>query len=151
MHYHLEVIMPPADDVRVAITEIMKPFDEGEEDSHHPFWDWWVIGGRWSGNKLLSTVGSLDQFYERLKAMKITVSSITCGKQTLSPPDQADKVNALWNEIFPDAPMKECPLFDSYKGGDGDVMAYGELPTSIGCERVIVAAPNYKGEGLEAV
>jgi hypothetical protein len=31
MHYHLEVILPPTDDVQAAITQIMAPFDENRD------------------------------------------------------------------------------------------------------------------------
>jgi len=59
MHSLLEIIMPPTDDVEGAIATIMAPFneqpDEDQEDvSSYTFWDWYVIGGRFSGSKLQS-------------------------------------------------------------------------------------------------
>lgn len=55
MHYCLELIMPPTDDVKAAVEQILAPFREENTDpdaSRQPFWDWYIVGGRWSGHKL---------------------------------------------------------------------------------------------------
>ena len=158
MHYQLEIIMPPTDDVSAAVKEILTPFDENAEDSEdrsmrYVFWDYWLIGGRWSGNKLLSLLGDerLDAFRQLLADRHITAAGLQWGKPTLSPADQRPIVDAMWRDAFPDAPIFECPLFDYYKGNSGDVMMLKEAPRAITCQRVIVAAPDYKGERLESV
>lgn len=157
MHYHLEIVMPPTDDVKGAVEQIMAPFDENadrsdEDASSSPFWDWWQLGGRYSGSKMLDALGRerLDAFYKALTEAKVTVSSFTAGKQTLQPACQAGKVDALWNDMFPDAPVKQCPIFDNYKADNGDVMRLSDLPPRVEAEHVIIAGPNWKGEKLEA-
>lgn len=49
-HFSVLVITDPRDDVEETVTRLLAPYDEqGEwfrEESH---WDWWVIGGRWTG------------------------------------------------------------------------------------------------------
>ena len=154
MHYHLEIVMPPTDDVDAAVKEILAPFDENDgTDRSHAFWDYWVIGGRWGGAKLMAAFEQtrLDEFYARLKDAKVTVSGLQFGKQTLSPGGQEETVDRLWNETFPESPVKVCPVFDNYKGSYGDVMRLGDYPAALTCVHVIVAALDYKGEKLEAV
>lgn len=165
MHYHMEIIMPPTDDVEAAVTEILKPFSEQreEEDEDHSgrgFWDWWVIGGRFAGRKFQATLDAdkLDAFYKELTSRNVTVAGLTAGKQELAPASQIPMVDALWSEYFPQAAGKPCPLFnhsnDQYKNDsliDGDVCRLSDAPSDFkDISRVIFASPNYKGEGLEA-
>jgi hypothetical protein len=155
MHYQLEIIMPSVDDVDASVTEILRQFDEnagGEDISRHAFWDYWAIGGRWSGNKLRAILGEdrIAAFREVLHERRITVSAVTFGKQTLQPASQAELVNRLWNDAFPDSPVKICPLFDNYKVPFGDIMTLKDCPRTLECSHVIIAGPRYDGSGLEA-
>jgi hypothetical protein len=156
MHYHLEIVMPPTDDVEAAVTLILAPFDEngnGEDYSaRSAFWDYWVIGGRWGGSKLLATLGKdrVDAFYKILADAKITVSGLQFGKQTLEPSSQIDTVDMLWRDAFPDSPVRECPLFDNYKGQYGDIMPLRDCPKDMTCSHIIIAGPRFRGDGVEA-
>ncbi|HEY6437871.1 MAG TPA: hypothetical protein VIY47_14870, partial [Ignavibacteriaceae bacterium] len=101
MHYHLEIIMPPTDNVKEKISEILAPFDEDPKDDErgrNAFWDWYVIGGRYSGQHLLSKYEGekLEAFYEELNRNNITVSGLVSGKQELKPVEQIPFVDALW-------------------------------------------------------
>lgn len=49
MHYFAAVVVPKDADVEKAVTEAMAPFDENDGDNPAGEWDWWVIGGRWTG------------------------------------------------------------------------------------------------------
>lgn len=155
MHYHLEVIMPPVpnDEIERRVSQIMEPFDEngdGREPNPHAFWDFWVIGGRWSQQHLTSGLNqeTLDAFGKRLQEEKITVSGLQSGKQEINPADQIPKVDAIWREFFPDFPGKHCPLFkhaDPMGQYDNhtqwpDVMPVGELPSGAEASHLIVAA-----------
>jgi hypothetical protein len=158
MHYHLEIITPPNEDVKTVVEKILAPFDENgdkkEEDysAKHAFWDWWQVGGRYSGNKLLARLGEdrIASFRKLLHDQHITVSDFRAGKPTLSPADQAETVNMLWRDAFPDWPSVACPLFDNYKSDTGDVMKLEEVSEGLACSHVIVAGPNYSGENIEA-
>jgi hypothetical protein len=157
MHYHLEIVMPPTDDVTAAIEQILAPFDEnGANDEDHStryaFWDWWQIGGRYGSDKMLAAFDKdrVAAFYKLLNESKITISGVRAGKPTLQPVDQAETVNMMWGDAFPESPVRECPLFDNYTGDNGDVMKLADVPTGVTCSHVIVAA-HYKDEGLEAV
>lgn len=115
MHYHLEIIMPPTNDVPAAIKDIMEPFYEGDDENTNTFWDFWVIGGRYSGDKLIQSLDAqkLEGFYEWLTDEKITVSGLRFGKREIAPSTQISKVDAKWNELFP-SPNGEfvpCPIF----------------------------------------
>ena len=39
MHHHLEIVMPPVEDVEKAVSGIMEPFSEYYEDNTQAFWD----------------------------------------------------------------------------------------------------------------
>lgn len=151
MHYHMEIVMPPTEDVEAAIAQIMAPFDENTSE-RHAFWDWYVVGGRWSGNKLMADVeeARLKIFYDLLKEKNITVSDLRRGKERLQPESQIETVNKLWRKIFPNSKLKECPLFDNYKGGDGDIQKLGEVSPRVSCSTVIVAGLDYDGKKLKA-
>lgn len=162
MHHHLEIIMPPTEDVKAAVSRILGPFDESGEDedgipNKHAFWDFYVIGGRFSGVKLEAMLGQqdLEEFNAELASRGVTVSGVQFGKPELSPASQIPMVDALWNEFFPKSPIKVCPLFkhfnDQYKDSNGfpDVMRLADVPWPLKASRVIVAGTTHS-DGLEA-
>lgn len=166
MHFHCEIVIPPTVDIEAAVAAVMKPFDESERDgegaSGHPFWDFWVIGGRFAGHKLMARYdqAKLDEFHEWMQAEKITVSGLQCGKQRLQPESQIAKVDAKWNEMFPSATPVPCPIFahsnDQYGKGlsstlPADVVRLSDVPERLACCRAIIAKLPYKdGEPIEA-
>lgn len=152
MHYHLEIIMPPTEDVESAVREIMKPFSENEDGNNNSFWDWYVIGGRFAGAKLNYDKSKEDAFYAWLKEEGVTVSGVQCGKQELSPDTQALKVDAKWAEMFPESGLDTCPLFahyhDQYKDSlqPPDVALLGSVAKDLSASAVIVT----RGDRMEA-
>jgi len=156
MHYHLELVLPPVDDVAAAVEQIMHQYYEGndEEDaSGKPFFDWYEIGGRFSGSKIKAMVSQqkMDAFFAELKNRKITVSGIQFGKQELYPESQIPDVDALWREMCPESGVDVCPLFKHAKDLPKDICKLSELPGGLTCYRTIIAAPTYDGKELEAV
>ena len=113
MHSHLEIILPYVPDVETAIDSLMQPFNECDEKNMHAFWDWYEIGGRWSGTKLTATLDpeALDRFNDELNAMPLTVSAVQCGKPELMPDSQAVLVDQLWRRHFPHSKQQQCPFF----------------------------------------
>lgn len=62
MHYHAEIYLESLDNLNEQLEKIMKPYNENLEvekvtnedgytywDNPKSFWDWWQIGGRWTG------------------------------------------------------------------------------------------------------
>jgi hypothetical protein len=50
MHYLIGVILPfkyDGDKLHEAVGEVLKPWDENDNENGH--WDWWQLGGRWTG------------------------------------------------------------------------------------------------------
>lgn len=161
MHYHLEVIMPPTDDISAALDTIMGPFDENNEESAHPFWDFYVIGGRWAGEKdsCRYDPDKLQTFYDRLHEAGVTVSGFQAGKQRLEPESQIPMVDGVWNELFPTetGEIIPCPVFahsnDQYDSNDllaCDICRVDEIPDNLMAARVIIAVPRFKEEGVRA-
>lgn len=152
MHYTLEVIMPPTDKVEQQLAAIMAPFCESdpgcekEDRNGHPFWDWYVIGGRFSGEKLRQMVPEekLEKFHEWCQTEGVTVSGFQAGKPTLQPASQILRVDMMWREIA--GVDTDCILFDHYKGSRLDICTVAELPAGYTVSRVIVAAPGYDGK-----
>ena len=83
MHYHMEIIMPPTEEVKKQVDNILNPFREDE--SGRGFWDWWEIGGRWAGIKEQAGIDPqrLQGFSDELTRRKVTVSAVQCGKPEL--------------------------------------------------------------------
>jgi len=160
-HFHLEIIMPPVEDVKEAVRQIMNPFREYGQDedgvpNSHPFFEWYVIGGRWDGAKseaLLDTE-KRKQFCEELAKRKITVAAAQFWKPTLDPSSQIPMVNKPWRKFFPESPLKVCPLFshfkDQYKDNDGppNVMRLKDVSMSTKAARVIIAGPQFENGGV---
>jgi len=160
MHFHCEIIIPPTANIEDAVKSVMAKFDENTDDSEehsakYAFWDFWVIGGRWAGHKLMAQYdqAKIDAFYAWMDAEKVTVSGLQFGKHELSPATQIPKVDAKWNEMFPSAVPVKCPLFrhsnDQFgKGLSGslpqDVMRLQDVPDRLTCSRVIFAGPSYE-------
>ena len=170
MHEHLELVMPPqVADINEAVSSVMRPFEEGGDDQYTgAFYDWFVLGGRFAGNKLIQSLGDerVEEFRQWLIDEEITVSSIQFGKQEIRPESQIPRIDAKWNQMFPskDGAIVACPLFkhanDQYGKGtdgmiDGDVSRLDES-CSVKCERVIFAAQAWQSEsrswtgGMEA-
>lgn len=52
MHYLIGVILPfqyGDEKLAEAIEEILKPWDENDGDNENGHWDWWQLGGRFTG------------------------------------------------------------------------------------------------------
>lgn len=164
MHYHCEIVIPPTTDIEAAIASVMEPFNEQpkdpEESTKHTFWDFWVIGGRWAGRKLLAQCDQekLKAFYAWLSEEKITVAGVQFGKQEISPAQQIPKVDAKWNEMFPSAQPRPCPIFrhSNNQHGDGlsgtlphDVQRLSDVSPELKCSRVIFAKPSFESKTNE--
>ena len=105
MHYHCEIIIPPVADVSAALDAILAPFNENddEESGRNGFWDWYVIGGRYSGRKAEAHLDpdALGAFQKWMAAESVMVSGVVFGKQELADPATVQKVDAKWREMFP--------------------------------------------------
>ncbi len=165
-HYHCEVVIPPTDDIEAAVASVLAPFDESpdeaneDQDDRNAFWDFYVIGGRFAGNKMLAKydMAKLEAFEAWLRERGTTVQGLLCGKPELSPASQAAEIDAKWNESFPSDPPIPCPLFahsnDQYgRNGRGrlpeDVLPLAGVPERLRVSRVIFAAPSYSSETNE--
>lgn len=157
-HYHMEIVMPPTKDIRGAVTRLMKNFDEDNEDGYPGFWDFWVIGGRWSGTKIEAAIGDerLKAFNEKLSAKKITVSGVVCGKEELSPASQIAVVDELWSKEFPEF-AGPCPLFQHYNDQYDrkkqilpvDVCTVAAMPHSLSCHTLMISGPDEDDDARE--
>lgn len=67
-HFSVLVITPPDQDLEATISKLMEPFNEnGEGFREGSKWDWWQIGGRWSGlinGKNTAPIGELPENIE---------------------------------------------------------------------------------------
>jgi hypothetical protein len=156
MHYHMEVIMPPTNDVEGVLKKVLEPFNEGadEEVRSHPFWDWYQVGGRYAGSKVEARVTpeEMDKFMDALKELRVTVSSLQWGKQELSPASQIPAVDALWREMCPNGgPV--CTVFKhSGNAINGDVCKLQDMPPNLTAFTVAVVTEQYDGAmGVESL
>jgi hypothetical protein len=156
-HYHLEVIIPPNTDPETVVKQVLAPFDENvdDEDKSNPFWDFYVIGGRWAGTKQEASLdkAKLGEFHAWMTETKVKVKGLQCGKQELADAATIKRVDAKWCEMFPNA-GPHCLLFnhsnDQYSSKDtlpGDICRVGDCPKELTAARVIIAGPSYKNDG----
>jgi len=158
MHYHLEIIMPPFLRVEPAVDKILKPFDENYEDedgykNNHAFWDWWQIGGRYSGSKLEASLDQekLKAFREKLHEMEFTFSGLVCGKEELNPTSQIEVVDGLWQKWFPDSGVKQCPFFNHFdEANNMDICRLDEVSPDATAYQVIIAVNKIYDDELAA-
>ena len=147
MHFHAEIVIPPTaeNEIEGKLRDMLAPFNENNEESSNTFFDYWVLGGRWSGAKIKAKLGrqAIDEFYSWLQERKTTVSSFTAGKQTLRPTNQAAEIDAEWSRRFPEF-AGHCPLFDHYRGTNMDICAVNDIPPSLECETLVIAAPHWE-------
>ena len=159
-HYHLEIIMPPTDDVDAAVTKIMAPFnenppEEAKVDSLPPFWDFWQIGGRWTGAHDPSYIPEddprnhetcflcggtgfrRDDAGEKARERDPTYTCNGCGTY--------DNETKAWKHILP-TPGVAIKWPTQWVRFGGDVAKFGDVPDDFTAARVIFAAPNYKDE-----
>ena len=154
MHYHLEIILPPScADVAAAVEQILKPYSENEEEARHSFWDWYRIGGRYSGQHVIDRYDPerISAFAGELHERKVTVSGVRMGKEELSPPSHAATVDEIWKRHFPDSGLDHCPLFrrDDPERIPTDVCKVSELGVFASAHRVIIAGPVYDADNRE--
>lgn len=152
MHYHLELIIPPTGYVDDTVKDAMSAFaeeiydpDYGEwRDNPQGFYDWYVIGGRWTGAKAEALISEdeIDLFTDHLMNIGITVSGLQAGKPTLQPVDQAETVDALWCQWFPQWPGTQCPLFDHYNEGS-DIWPLDAVPPGLTAAKVLIYNGDY--------
>jgi len=159
MHCHCEIVIPPLHSreldeeyITAAVSAVMSPFDENRDDEDSrgiAFWDWYVIGGRWAGAKLMERLGKdrIDAFYEWLRNEGITVYALNMGKEELSPAKQIPMVDDKWTEMFPEA-AGPCPIFrhsnDQYREFlSGDIATIADTPRTLKCARVIFAGHGF--------
>ncbi len=158
MHFHLEIIMPPTDKIEEEISHILAPFDEGNEESRNAFWDWYQIGGRWTGTKdgfdpasdennverceLCNGTGfRTDNVGETARAAEPTYTCNSCGKW---------QEGGTWthSEFGAGKHLKWPTQWAQYKG---DIMLLRDVKPDQKAFRVIIAGQNHAGTGMEAV
>ncbi len=158
MHYHLEIIMPPTEKIDEEISRILAPFDEGKEDSRNAFWDWYQIGGRFTGDHdgfdaasdenniekcdLCAGTGfRADDVGNRAREAEATYICNGCGKR---------QEGGTWthSEFGAGKRLKWPTQWARYKG---DIIPLRDLKPTQTAFRVIIAAPNHAGTGMEAV
>ena len=164
MHYHIEVIIPPTDELETAVEHVLLPLsehyleDETEGRNPHGIWDFYVIGGRFHAEKMTQRLGRarLLAFEEELQERKFTVSSLRFGKPELSPASQIPEVDALWKERFPEWTGDHCPLFkhcgDQYENAAREnVCRLGDIDFDLKASAVVFGRKPSESESKLAV
>lgn len=142
------------------LEEILGPWDENAPDgtrNPHGFFDYWDLGGRWSGSKLIFRLkkqlgnGLINEFQTKLSDMGVTVSAIQFGKQELTP-NWVKPVDDLWKDMT--GRDERCPMFaHSDSVIEGDICPAQDV-LDFECCRVIIAnlPSGYKpGDKMEIV
>lgn len=139
MHFRVEVIMPPTDDVEKQLEVIMAPFSENSEDPNCDYipkwWDWYVIGGRWRGEKAKEKLDNdtLKKFYDVLKMR---------GNEMVQ-----SEIDAVYRKHFPDQ-GETCPFVrkdwhEQYDTTLTDVWKLEDVNQAGTANKLIIAGPEH--------
>lgn len=133
MHYHAEVYLKKLNG-RPIFDVVSGLMNRGVKAKVG--WDWFVVGGRWSGDKIL---GKLDP--EKVKAFFIEFEKRGYNWTSSQHSDEERRRDSsnLFMEFFPDF-KGEIPVWrDQYRheGGEGDVCKVADLPETFSCHTLI--------------
>ena len=166
MHYHMELIMPPLEDgakLDDRLDEILGPWheeykytcfcDDDDKQNFHGFYDYYVVGGRWSGDHLRTRMEQdhgerWSAFINEMENSDIMVSGVIAGKPT-PVGDGVNRVQDVWQRHFPEFADIHNPLFNipgvfPQKQIAGDVCTFHAIPISTTCSHFAVATPERK-------
>jgi len=138
MHYHAEVWIPNLDiDVERQIEEIMIPHRENYDDETEQlsgFWDWWQIGGRFSGSHT-------DYEYDPSKDERNIETCTICNGTGM----RADKIGNDIRETDPEFTCNSCNgtgrsvLWPTqWAPFELDIMPVSDIKDSLKCYTLIV-------------
>jgi len=145
MHYHAEIWVPEGQNIGEAVAAAMAPFDENV-DYETGFWDWYQIGGRYTGRhdaeydpesdpanieecKQCGGTGfRSDNLGKDARKANPTYTCNGCGTR-----DE----NGVWGH-GPHGPGKSVKSPTSWARYDGDVMPVEKLEDGLTCYTLIV-------------
>lgn len=168
MHSHLELIIPPVEDIPSFVDKLLDPFyldaawgwrisDEGlPPEREDAFLDGFKIGGRFFQSKLLGNVDRhrLAHFIVQLDKLELpfTVKKFkNIDMDCLTNERDKEVADSLWKEFFPNSLIKKCPFFDyshpyytekDYSGfPPGVVLRLDQISDGMRAARVMIANP----------
>jgi len=141
MHYHCEVYLERLPkDVFEAVSKVMEPyelwFDEATGE-RHGFWDWFVVGGQWSGAHTIATLdpSKIEKFYKICEEKRLFWCGVKSPKKV-----QEAKRREEFLKLFPgfEGPIPTCR--DRYKddGYVDDVVSVGRVSPRLTCYTLIL-------------
>lgn len=134
MHYHAEMYLKELDG-RPIWGIVSGQMNRGVRAKTG--WDWFVVGGCWSGEKLMA---KLDP--NKVKAFSAEFEKRGYGWTSMEHPEEERRrdTHKLFMKYFPNF-KGEIPVYrDQYKegGGEGDICKVSELPEKFSCHTLII-------------
>lgn len=137
MHNLMEIIVPPHLDPVEAIGLAMDPYNmnHDSEDFVDTFFDYYNIGGRWSGTHLKSKLG-----LKRLQIFENEILQIKPGLRDFpNTPEDKKRCFEIWGKHFPEV-KDSCPFWGN-QAPEGtnedyhflDITTVGELGDEVKC------------------
>lgn len=82
----------------------MARYNENDPNCENPVWDWWVIGGRWSGTFSLAALGKdrVNKFWQEFVEQGLA-------RIGSNPQEHRKKIEKLFRQHFPEF-QGECPV-----------------------------------------
>lgn len=138
MHYHAEVWIADKYEAEELVAAAMEPYNEETAKRREGLWDWWVIGGRWSGVHAKIDPTKDPANYE--------VCFLCCG--TGKRRDVVDALNG--GPLPPFARGGPDPIFGEDRGAPWDEKKLREYLDEYGCNgcegtgQTLKHAPNFQ-------
>lgn len=144
MHYHCEVwTKEKPENVELFLENIMKPYEENEDGTG--FWDWYQIGGRWTGVKTNYSPEEDPENYEKCHLCTNGYRNDTVGKDarirdntyTCNGCGYYDTENKRWQQSkFKPGWRLKWPT--DWKLFDGDICPVEKIENDLFCHTLIV-------------
>jgi len=141
MHFHCEVYFKERPkDVLKAVSKVMEPYRERFDtatDEYVGFWDWWVIGGRWSGahTKMKLDPEKLRTFYRVCEEKGLFWIGSENPEEV-----QEGKRREEFLRLFPDfkGPIPTCRNVYKEDGYSDDIAPVEEVTPQLKCYTLVL-------------
>ena len=151
---HLEVVIPPTDDVETAVADAMATFHVTNDRCTDRFWESYVIGGRWSSVKLESMLEAsrFQSFMDDLDRYPVEADVSPGELPKIVRPRDRRKVDRVWRKWFPTLSVDVCPYFQHFQARYSgravwpNVVKVGELGPVLRASRTLIVVPTSIGD-----
>lgn len=156
MHYHCEIYLTSKEDVTEQVETVLEPYGEASDTIQETWWDWWQIGGRWTGIHVPDYKPETDpRNHERCTICHGTGFRHDALAEKAREGDPSYTCNACgtfntetrkWEHSIPDKVGWRVKWPTNWAPFDDDVIEVEKMPVGLTCHTLIVFGVVYQQE-----